>query len=211
MRKVVGLVLLIGIGWMPAASSAQQATPASQVKAAFPDSAHSDGPAPLELTLAYSTVRANAPPGGCGCFWMQGGKAEANAHLYRGWSAVVEIAGQHASNINAAHSDLSLVSYLFGPRYSYHSNRRWTPFAQVLVGGVHGFDAFFPNQNGSNITPDAFALSAGGGLNLNLDHHFAVRVAQADYFLTQLPNNQEDRQNNLRLSAGIILRFPDRR
>ena len=175
------------------------------------DSANFDGPAPLELTLAYSTVRANAPPGGCDCFWMQGGKVEANAHLYRGWSGVAELAGQHASNIDVAHNDLSLVSYLFGPRYSYDSSRRWTPFAQALVGGVHGFDAFFPSQDESGTAADAFAMSAGGGLNLDLNRHFAVRVFQADYFFTHLPNNQGDRQNNLRLSAGITLRFPQRR
>jgi outer membrane immunogenic protein len=175
-------------------------------------SPHDSGePVPLELTLAYSEVRTNAPPGDCGCFWMEGGKLEASAHLYRNWSAVGEVAGQHADNINAAHSQLSLISYLIGPRYTYHASHRFVPFAQALVGGVHGFDAYFPNQDGSNTTPDAFALAAGGGLNINLSRHFAVRAFQADYFFTHLPNNQGDRQNNLRLSAGIIFKFPHRR
>lgn len=163
--------------------------------------------APLEVTLAYSTAHINAPPGGCACFWMTGGKVEANAILYPGFSIVAELAGQHASNINSAHEDLSLVSYLFGPRYTHHSNARLAPFAQFLIGGVHGFDALFPNQNGSTITPDAVALAAGGGLNLNLSHRLAVRVFQADYFLTHLPNNSGDRENNLRLSAGVVFRI----
>lgn len=164
--------------------------------------------APLEVTLAYSTAHINAPPGGCGCFWMTGGKVEANAILHPGLSIVAELAGQHASNINSRHEDLSLVSYLFGPRYSYHSNTKLVPFAEALLGGVHGFDAFFPNQNGSAITPDALAVAAGGGLNISLSPHLAVRIVQVDYFLTRLPNNAGNHENNLRLSAGIVFRFP---
>jgi outer membrane immunogenic protein len=171
----------------------------------------SDGQPPLELTLAYSEVHTNAPPGGCGCFWMEGGKLDANVHLYRDWSAVAEIGGQHADNISAFNPQLSLVSYLFGPRYTYHSTHRLAPFAQVLVGGVHGFDAFFPGPKVSGGAADAFAMAAGGGLNINLSRYLAVRPFEVDYFLTHLPNNQGDRQNNLRLSAGIIVRFPHRR
>jgi opacity protein-like surface antigen len=196
MNKISVLIMALLVTALPAL--AQTASP------------NPDGPTPLELTLAYSEVHTNAPPGGCGCFWMEGGKLEANAHLYRSWSVVAEVAGQHADNISASDPQLSLISYLFGPRYTYHSTHRLAPFAQVLVGGVHGFDAFFPGQDTSGETADAFAMAAGGGLNINLSRHLAVRPFQADYFFTQLPNNQGDRQNNFRLSAGIVFRFPHR-
>ncbi len=162
---------------------------------------------PLEVTVAYSAAHINAPPGGCGCFWMTGGKIEENATLYRGFSVVAELAGQHVSNINPVHEDLSMVSYLFGPRYSRRSISRFVPFVQILAGGVHGFDALFPNPNGSTITPDGFALATGGGLDINASRHFAIRVFQADYFLTTLPNDSGNRENNLRLSAGIVFRI----
>ncbi len=165
---------------------------------------------PLEVTVADSADHINAPPGGCGCFWMTGGKVEENATLYGGFSLVAEFSGQHVSNINSVHEDLSIVSYLFGPRYSRRSISRFTPFVQVLAGGVHGFDALFPNQNGSTITPDGFALAAGGGLDINASRHFAIRVFQADYFLTKLPNDAGNRENNLRLSAGIVFRILNR-
>ena len=165
---------------------------------------------PLELTVAYSAAHINAPPGGCGCFWMTGGKIEENATLYKGFSLVAELAGQHVSNINPVHEDLSMVSYLFGPRYSRRSLSRFVPFVQILAGGVHGFDALFPNQNGSTITPDGFALAAGGGLDINTSRHIAIRVFQADYFQTKLPNDAGNRENNLRLSAGIVIRLQHR-
>lgn len=35
----------------------------------------------------------------------------------------------------------------------------------------------------------------------------AIRPFQADYFLTQFTNGANNRQNNLRLSAGVVLRL----
>lgn len=167
----------------------------------------SSGPGTLDLTVAYSADRTNGLPGGCGCFWMSGGKAEVNSNFRHGFSLVAELAGEHASSINSAHEGLSLVSYLFGPRYSLTNHARLAPFAQFLAGGVHGFDALFPNPNGSTATPDAFAFAAGGGLNINVSRRFAIRAVQADYLQTQLPNDAGDRQNHLRLAAGVVFRF----
>jgi len=164
-------------------------------------------PGTLEISLAYSADRTNGVVGGCGCFWMDGGKAEAVANFTREWSAVAELAGEHANNINSAGESLGLVSYLFGPRYSFRNRSRLVPFAQALVGGVHGFDALFPGPAGSAPNPDAFAFAAGGGLNVRLSRRFALRLIQAGYEQTHLPNDGNNRQNHLRISAGVIFRF----
>lgn len=164
--------------------------------------------AQMEVTLAYSADRTNQAPGSCGCFWMQGGKAEANMYYGRGVSVVAELTGLHASNISAAHQSLSLVTYLFGPRFTPWRSRRINPFAQFLFGGAHGFDSYFPNATGQTLNPDALAFAAGGGMNWTLSRHFAWRVFQADYLYTQLPNAGDDTQNHLRLAAGLVFRFP---
>jgi outer membrane immunogenic protein len=172
--------------------------------------AYSAGTVPLEVTLGYSTDRTNGVVGGRGCFWMQGGKAEASAYFGRGVSVVSELAGERADSINSAGESLSFVSYLFGPRYSLGSSHsRFVPFAQFLVGGVHGFDALFPGYTGA--PPDALAFAAGGGLNMRISHRFALRVVQADYLQTQLPNDGNNRQNHLRISGGVVLRFGESR
>ena len=145
-------------------------------------------PAPLEVTLAYNAVRSNGSTGACACFWMIG-----------------ELAAQHVNGINSANQDLGLVTYLFGPRFSYRKYRGFTLFGQALIGGVHGFDAYFPNPNGSAVTPDAFAMAAGGGLNLGVSRHLAIRPVQMDYLRTQLPNDAGNRENSLRLGAGIVI------
>ena len=166
-------------------------------------------PALLEVTLGYSTLRSNTIPGGCACFWMQGGKAEFQAALSSRIGLVSEIAGHHAHDINSAGEDLSLVSYLFGPRLSWRV-RRFTPFVQTLIGGVHGFDAIFPSTNNSTVVPDAFAIAAGGGMNIALSRHLALRPFQLDYFLTDLPNNSANRQNSFRLGSGIVFKLSSR-
>jgi outer membrane immunogenic protein len=163
-------------------------------------------PARMEVTLGYSALRSDAVPGGCACFWMQGGKAEFRAAFSHHVGLVGEIAGVHGNNINTAHGNISLVSYLFGPRLSWHVHR-FTPFAQGLIGGVHGFDAIFPSPNNSSTVPDALAIAAGGGMNIDLSRHFAVRPVQADYFMTELPNTAANRQNSVRLGAGILFKF----
>jgi outer membrane immunogenic protein len=168
-----------------------------------------DAPPRWEVTLAYSTVRGNdiSPP--CYCFWMQGGKAEANLAFNNSLSLVGELAGQNVRSINSAHDDLTLVSYLFGPRYSYRRYPRFAPFAQAIFGGVHGFDAPFP-PSGSSTTPDAFAFSFGAGVNSRISRHIAIRPFQLDYFQTQLPNDANNKEENLRIGAGItfLLQLP---
>jgi len=52
-----------------------------------------------------------------------------------------------------------------------------------------------------------FAVYGGAGLDVNLTPRVALRVLQADYLLT---NFSSTRQDNMRLSAGIILRLGKR-
>jgi len=192
MNRCVYLTIVLFAAMGPVLPLCAQATPNAKI------------PTPLEVTLAYSQLRSNGTAAACGCFWMQGGKVEFNLALIGNFSAVGELAGHHATDINSAHEDLSLVTYLFGGRYSYRRYRHVTPFAQVLIGGVHGFDALFPTASGSTIVPDAFALTAGGGLNIRVSRYLAIRPAQVDYLQTRLPNDAANRENSLRLGAGIV-------
>jgi outer membrane immunogenic protein len=162
------------------------------------------------VTLASGADRTNGVVGGCGCFWMQGGRAEANASFGQHLSVVAEVAGEQTASIDSAHQSLSFVTYLFGPRYSLRNRTRAVPFAQFLLGGVHGFDALFPSVSSSAAVPDALAFAPGGGINVNLSRRFALRAVQADYLQTCLPNGAANRQNHLRLSAGIVFRFRGR-
>jgi outer membrane protein OmpA-like peptidoglycan-associated protein len=98
-----------------------------------------------------------------------------------------------------------LNTYLFGPRLNLRRFDHFVPFGEFLVGGAHG---------GSEITggPDqnAFALAAGGGVDVVFTKNIAWRFAQIDYLMTNFsgPNlGASGRQNNLRLGSALVIRW----
>ena len=168
-----------------------------------------DGPW-AEVGVDYNYVRANAPPEGCGCFSMHGGNAWLAYYFTHSFAVVSELSSQRASDISGSGEDLILTSFLFGPRYSWRRSRHFAPFGQVLLGGVHASGSFVSNSSGFAGSSNAFALIAGGGMDIGIARHFAIRVVEADYYRTQFANGFNDRQNNLRLGAGVIFRFGGR-
>jgi hypothetical protein len=142
---------------------------------------------------------------------MNGGSLEVAVHAYRGLSAVADLGGAWTGSMGAATGvGLSLSTLTVGPRYSQHfSGRRlarYTPFVQGLVGGVRGFGSIFPTASGLSGGATSLAVLTGGGLDVSVNRYLAVRPIQADYLMTQMPNNANNQQNLLRLGAGIVLR-----
>lgn len=163
--------------------------------------------APLEIAFGYSYVRSNANPGQCGCFNMNGGNVEGALHLYRGFSAVADFSGENTASVNSGGLGLSMISFTAGPRFSFAFHRKFAPFAQGLFGATHGFNSYFPVAAGPTSNATDFAMIAGGGFDIRITRHIAIRPIEADYFLTKLPNGVNGTQNNLRLSAGLVLRI----
>lgn len=162
--------------------------------------------APIEIAIDYSYLGANESPGQCGCFALNGGSAETAFHLYRWFSAVADLTGERSGDVNNGSQGLSLVTFTAGPRATYRVGH-YAPFAQALFGGAHGFDSYFPVTGKSTGAASGLAMIAGGGLDIRTNSHLAIRAVQADYLYTQLPNGTDNRQNNLRLSAGLVLRL----
>ena len=162
-----------------------------------------------ELSLSYSRMRANAPVGGCGCFSLNGGNAAATWNASPRLGLVGEFGATHASGILLNYQDLTVVSYLFGPRLYLLSRekaerKRISPFAQVLLGGAHASGLLAGVNNDSS---NSFAFKAGGGLDVAIRRRVALRAFQAEYFHTRFPNGVNDHQNILLLSAGVVFRF----
>jgi outer membrane immunogenic protein len=164
-----------------------------------------------DASVSYELQRSNGPAGECGCFNLQGGRADASYRVLERLAVAGEISGVHASNIVGSGLDLSLLTYMAGPRYSRDLKYGLKPFAQFLAGGVHGFDSTFPHSTGASSSANSFAFTAGGGLDYALSRHIGVRVIQIDYLRTYLPNNAGNEQNNVRVGAGIIFRMKSRK
>jgi outer membrane immunogenic protein len=161
----------------------------------------------VDVGIDYNYVRTNAPAGDCGCFAMNGGSGWMAFDLSHALGIVGEIASQHASNVSSSGADLTLTSYLAGPRYTWGHAHHFAPFAQVLLGEAHASGSLAPGSSGLAGSANAFALTAGGGLDIGLTRHLALRAFEADYYLTRFDNSADNHQNNLRLAAGVIIRL----
>jgi hypothetical protein len=110
------------------------------------------------------------------------------------------------ADFSAAYGSQSGVSvsnytYTFGPVLSLRTNKKYTPFVHALIGGDHAS----AGVGGVSVSGNGFALMAGGGVDANLNRQFAVRVAQADWFLVHGSGGTSGK--NFRLSFGIVARF----
>ena len=162
----------------------------------------------IDAYATFSEMRANAPVGGCGCFWMSGGTGGVSVPVWRNFSAVVEAGGNHTDHIPNFNTGLSLFYGMGGIRMRVPNHTRFQPFGQALFGGVHGFDGYFPDQVGKLPTSydTSFAYTVGGGLDIAVSKHIWIRALQADYFYSELRNLQGNRQNQFRLGAGVLFR-----
>jgi outer membrane immunogenic protein len=163
-----------------------------------------------ELGLEYNYVRSNAPPGDCGCFNLNGGSADFAWFLKRNrFALVADVSVTNGSAIAGSGYDLTLTSATFGGRYEIglgHTGLH--PFGQVLAGVAHASGSLVSGQSpAASNAGAAFAANTGGGLELRLNHRFALRLVDAEYFVTTFDNGKNDHQNNLRIGAGLALRF----
>ena len=161
-----------------------------------------------ELNLQYSFVDSNAPPGGCGCFQLNGGSAGFAWPLKSSnFALAADVSAGHAGSISTTGNDLTLSTFLAGVRYTprfRHSPFRF--FGQVLAGGAHASGSLI---SGSSATSGgtAFAGMVGGGVNLRVSKRVLIKLVEVDYLPTTFSNGTNDHQNNLRLGAGVALAF----
>lgn len=159
----------------------------------------------VDVAATYLAQRSNLTPGQF--FWRQGGTVELSAEAYHGFGIAMNIAGSEATNILGTGVDLDTLTTTFGPRYTWH-RRKVAAFGQGLIGESHAWNSLFAQTGGAVSTFNTFALQVGGGVDLRMGRHFAVRPVQADWVRTEFPNATTNVQNNLRLGAGIVLRIP---
>lgn len=174
------------------------------------DAKATDKPLRSELAAGYTYLRSNAPPGGCTCINLNGANASFAWPVKPGSFALAgDFTIAHAGGISGSSYSLTLSTYTAGVRYlpPFH-HRALQPFGQVLVGVAHSSGTLVesPNPAASNAGA-AFAANIGGGLDLKTSRHLAIRLFEGDYLITTFDNGQNNHQNNLRISAGVVFRF----
>lgn len=159
-----------------------------------------------ELAVGYTYLHTNAPPGGCGCFSMNGANAEFGYAITNHWTGVVDFGWSYNGNANSSGDDLLLSNALAGVRYRVITRSRWKPFAEIEAWDFNAQGGLSPTKLGIGHA-NVFAMAAGGGVDLPVTRRIAWRVVDVDYLATLFNNVDNNHQNNLRLSTGIVLRF----
>lgn len=123
----------------------------------------------------------------------------------------------------AVSADQRLYNFLIGPTVTARFNKL-SVFGHGLFGAAHsslGAGITLPIIGGVSTgltSANAFAMALGGGVDIGVTPHFAIRAGQFDYLYTRfdavdalttglLSNSLSGHQNSFRYSAGIVFRF----
>ena len=195
----------------------------------------------FETFVGYDFVRFNPnntgfiPP-----FNANGGNAEFVYNVRQYIGVVFDAGAVTKGTLNQAAIDSTVLNFVAGPRFTFrHKESRFQPFVQALFGGAYSTAStqidilggevvnphVFPPTTIENpnlpistrlvSSRTGFAMLAGGGLDIKLSKHIAVRPIGADYYLTRLPNfltqnlpnHSHQNLNNFRYSAGVNFMF----
>ena len=184
----------------------------------------------VELFLGYSYWRAVPESTGNRIDSMHGGSTSLAFNLNKHVGLVFDFGGFRTDSLQfdspgmgfspsrVVDADGKAFTFLFGPRVSFRHNGRLTPFLQVLGGAARASEVTVDGCTTSLLAcrplrdETAFAMTAGGGLDLKLNHRIAWRLFQAEYLLTRFQDpssltGDTGWQSNVRLSTGLVFRF----
>ena len=189
----------------------------------------------METFLGYTYIRANSASN-VPAFSSNGGSGQFAYNLNEWFGAVADFGAVHNGNIRGARLDSTFANFLLGPRLTLPQSSRIIPYLQVLWGGVYATSSehvdvvlppgvsqpsFLPGQGTVNnlaqalsarvvTSQTAFAMTAGGGLDIKISKHMTFRPIGVDYYLTRIQNLRsatDNNQNNLRYTAGLKFTF----
>ena len=185
----------------------------------------------VETFAGFTYTRANSASN-VPAFSANGGGGQLGVNFNKWVGFVMDIGSVHNGNISDIHLDTTLTNYLFGPRVSLRYSRV-RPYFNVLFGGMHGGTSFAVNgvpvatqpiylPGGAVVPPNtpvtlravasqtAFAMTAGGGLDIKINRHVSFRPIGLDYLLTRLQNLrslEDNNQHSLRYTTGFNFTF----
>lgn len=194
LTAILGLISLPAAGQNSAAGALTPATDKFDVSVNFTYKV---------AKIASTTTHFVLPGGSVDAAWNLSGKAS-------GLSLVVDLNGESKSNIEPGVS-LTQFSLMGGARYTFHLAKN-NPHAvdlygQVLGGGDFASNSLFPGPTSATSSANSGAFQAGGGANIRLTPRIALRLFEADFITTHLPNSTNQRQYNVRFENGVVFRF----
>jgi len=149
-------------------------------------------------------------------FRLRGASIDYAYTLWHGIGFVVGGTGLATTNLGGS-LDIHEVAFLGGMRYTYNYGHitptAWGRNAGIFIEGKVGYTfasaGLYPVGSGTTLNNTAAGLTyeGGGGVNIHIYHRFDLRLGEADYLITQLPNGTNNQQVTLRLATGINFHF----
>lgn len=163
--------------------------------------------AQVSVNYLYQRSKQTAPSGDW--FGANGVRSDLNFGDWRKLSVATEFSGVHTS---VEGQGITLFTYMAGPRFTHSLGKgqeqpKMSVFGQVLAGGVHASNGLYPVDGAYRNSADSFALSIGSGLQRRIGDRISLRLVQADYLYTRLPNYFDNYQGSFRLGAGVAFRL----
>jgi hypothetical protein len=185
----------------------------------------------LEVTADYSYVHANPQNnniiptfslnggGGSGAFYFSKYIGiEGEFEGYGSYTHHFTVPPPFCNGPCSVSAQGNLFTYNVGPIVKFRTSH-FEPFVEALFGGAHSnfygnlYTACGPagclvaSKSPSN---NAFDFLIGGGIDIPVGEHIAIRPAQFEYFLTRFGNDftkGNNNQSNFRYQAGVQFRF----
>jgi hypothetical protein len=176
----------------------------------------------FEVFAEYSYLRFSPTIGGLSGRDFNGGGGGAQLNFLKILGIKADLMGYGATTfartVNGAtfSSTGNMFTYMFGPVLRIPL-WRVKPFGEVLLGASHT-DAYVNLENaiiagGGTISriqnQHPFTMAVGGGLDISVTHHVAIRPGEFDYVLSRYSNplTSTNNQNNFRYCGGLIFKF----
>jgi len=153
------------------------------------------------MFAGYQYLHASSGVSGVDGVHFNGWNAALSGYFTPNFGVTADFSGNYAKpNVLGVGVDTKFYTFLFGPTLRVPNATHITPFGHALFGGGHGSAGAL----GFNFSETDFTWAAGGGLDLDMSHHFGIRMVQVD-FLQARSNGSS--QNNVRISVGVLLKY----
>jgi hypothetical protein len=188
----------------------------------------------VEVAVDYSFVHANPQNNNyLGTFNLNGGGASVAYYFskYVGIVGELQAYGSYTRTVSVppgpyCDSESNCVVTAQGNLFTYNGGpifkvrmKHFEPFAEALFGGAHSnFYGNLYKDCGSagcivaskSPSNNAFDFIIGGGIDIPVNEHVAIRPVEFDYLLTRFGNaftGGNNNQSNFRYQAGVVFRF----
>ena len=169
-----------------------------------------------EAYLGYNFVRFNTNSDFLPSFSASGGDAQFVYNFNRWFGGVADFGAVTQGRLNNASIDMTVLNFVAGPRVTFHKESRFRPFLEALFGGSYS-TASSPVAVINPVVSErlvsshrAFAMLAGGGLDIKVREHIALRPIEVDYYLTRPTSfftGEPVSRHNFRYTAGVNFLF----